>query len=318
MALFSLKQETLETFAANATQQAMMIHERVEQKKNKAIESVPLLKRIKQEIASFDQAMTKKLGKNYTKVRNIAVGVGKFYVAGQFGGPGIIALGTINAAKAIKPLLKNAEKARVEGKVSGLFDYMSKNRKEALHTMTNASLGAGAIAFGLAGMLDAKFVTRAAATALVVVPEMKALKETVKDIASGKKTTKQAFKDLGRDIVTVGISAASFIAGNYGFLTQENNGSDTTHSASGSNAHSHASANNQTSGLSIGVKGADKIEAKKPSKNASDKNATTPQKTPSDKRNLQQTLNKMSQENSQETAPSALHKLILKKNQKGI
>ena len=33
MAPFSLKQETIETFAANATQQAMMVHRRVNQKK---------------------------------------------------------------------------------------------------------------------------------------------------------------------------------------------------------------------------------------------------------------------------------------------
>ena len=50
MAVLSLKQQTIENFAANATQQAMMVHRRVNQKKNGAIESVPLLKKMKEKI----------------------------------------------------------------------------------------------------------------------------------------------------------------------------------------------------------------------------------------------------------------------------
>lgn len=268
MALLSLKQETIETFAANATQEAMMVHRRVNQKKNKVLESVPLLKKMKEKITEFDQEMTKRLGKNYTKVRNITIGVGKFYVAGQFGGPGIIALGAINAARAVKPLLKNAEKERQEGKVSGLFDYIVKNPKEASKTLAAASLGAGAIAFGLSGMLDARFVTRAAATALVVVPEMRALKETVQSIVGGKKTAKEALNDLGRDILTVGISAASFIAGNYGYIAEqtasaenvtEANITTTPETNTATNAGTEAGGN----GVSVGVKSADKTAAGK-------------------------------------------------------
>ncbi|MGN1080422.1 MAG: hypothetical protein ACI4TE_09665 [Alphaproteobacteria bacterium] len=274
MALLSLKQETIETFAANATQEAMMVHRRVNQKKNKVLESVPLLKKMKEKITEFDQEMTKRLGKNYTKVRNIAIGVGKFYVAGQFGGPGIIALGAINAARAVKPLLKNAEKERQEGKVSGLFDYIVKNPKEASKTLAAASLGAGAIAFGLSGMLDARFVTRAAATALVVVPEMRALKETVQSIVGGKKTAKEALNDLGRDILTVGISAASFIAGNYGYIAEQTASAENvteanttttpetntaTNAGTGTNTGTEAGGN----GVSVGVKSADKTAAGK-------------------------------------------------------
>ena len=50
MAVLSLKQQTIENFAANATQQAMMVHRRVNQKKNGAIESVPLLKKMKEKV----------------------------------------------------------------------------------------------------------------------------------------------------------------------------------------------------------------------------------------------------------------------------
>lgn len=325
MAPFSLKQETIETFAANATQQAMMVHRRVNQKKNSAIESVPLLKKMKEKITEFDQEMTKRLGKNYTKVRNIAVGVGKFYVAGQFGGPGIIALGAINAAKAVKPLLKNAEEQRQAGNVSGLFDYISKNRKEASKTLAAASLGAGAIVFGLSGMLNAKFVTRAAATALVVAPEMKALKETMQDIVSGKKTVKQAFNDLGRDILTVGISAASFIAGNYGYLAEHGgHGTETTAAPgtgteanpattgvtnAGTGMGTEANAGSESSGgVSVGVKGADKTGTKK---TPAQKTAGRQEKTDSKEKPMQQVLNDISREQSKQPFSPAVQKTLL-------
>lgn len=306
MAHLSLKQETIEAFAASATQQAMMIHRRVNQKKNKLLDSLSLLKKMREEIKRFDQEMTKRLGKNYTKVRNITVGIGKFYIAGKFGGPGIITLGAINAAKAVKPLLKNAEIARQEGKVSGLFDYIRKNRKEASRTLMGASLGAGAIAFGLAGMLDARFVTRAAATALIVIPEMKALKETVNDIISGKKTTKQAFKDLGRDMLTVGISAASFIAGNYSYLLHENG-----HTPVGTEAETHTGTteNGHAGGPSIGVKGADKTDSKKPHKGTKKHSHQAEHKNTS----LQQLIDQKKQVGS-----SAAHKTLLLKQQRGL
>ena len=301
MAHLSLKQETIEAFAAHATQQAMMIHRRVNQKKNKLLDSFPLLKKMREEIKRFDQEMTKNLGKNYTKVRNIMVGAGKFYIAGKFGGPGIIALGTINAAKAVKPLLKNAEMARREGKVSGLFDYMRKNRKEASRTLTGASLGAGAIAFGLAGMLDAKFITRAAATALIVIPEMKALKGTVDDIINGKKTTKQAFKDLGRDMLTVGISAASFIAGNYSYLLHGNG-----HTPVGTEAETNTGTteSGQSNGVSVGVKGADKTDSKKPHKGS--------KKHPHQVEHQNKSLHQVMRQKRQAAASAAQKTLLLK------
>lgn len=317
MALFSLKQQTIENFAAGATQQAMMVHRRVSQKKNGIIESVPLLKKMKEKITEFDQEMTKRLGKNYTKVRNIAIGVGKFYVAGQFGGPGIIALGAINAAQAVKPLLKHAEEQRQAGKVSGLFDYIAKNPKEASTTLAAASLGAGAIAFGLSGMLNAKFVTRAAATALVVAPEMKALKGTVQDIVSGKKTAKQAFNDLGRDILTVGISAASFIAGNYAYLAEHsgiNTGTEThTHAGTGMGTEANAGTETgHTGGVSVGVKGADK-------KAAAGAPAAKTEQTGSKEKSLQKTLTQINGENDrQPDSRTAVCSHVLLKRQREI
>lgn len=319
MALLSLKQETIENFAANATQQAMMVHRRVNQKKNNALESAPLLKKMKEKITEFDQAMTKRLGKNYTKVRNITIGVGKFYVAGQFGGPGLIALGAINATKAVKPLLKHAEEQRQAGKVSGLFDYISQNRKETARTLAAASLGAGAIAFGLSGMLNAKFATRAAATALVIVPEMKVLGETVQEIVNGKKTAKEALNDLGRDILTVGISAASFIVGNYGYLAEHSNNS----AGMGTETQTGAGTETQTpdtghtgSGLSVGARSADKTV---PGKAASGTTTGKTEQTASKEKSLQKTLTKINKDNDQPAASTpAVQTTLLLKGQRGI
>lgn len=210
MAKLVLKQETVEAFAANATQKAAMIQRRVAQKKNKAIESVPLLNKMKEKVSAFDQRMTDEFGKNYIKTRNILTGVGKFYIAGRIGGPALIALGTINAVKAIKPLIKEAEEQRKEGKVSGLIDFIKKNPKDTTKTLLSASLGAAVIACGLNGELAAKQAMRGGIVALVAAPEIKSLVLTTKQWAQGKAT----LKDVGREMTTVGISIGAFLAGN--------------------------------------------------------------------------------------------------------
>ena len=220
MAVFSLKQETVEAFAANATQKAAMIQRRVSQKKNDVIESVPLLNKMKEKISAFDQKMTDKFGKNYTKTRNILMGVGKFYIAGQLGGPALVALGTINAVKAVKPLIKEAEEQRKEGKVSGLIDYMKKNPKDTTKALLSASLGAAVIACGLNGALTAKQVMRAGVAALVVTPEAKTLASTTKQWVNGEAT----LKDVMRETATVGLSVGAFVAGSNWHLTGTDHG----------------------------------------------------------------------------------------------
>ena len=223
---FFLKQETVEAFAANATQKAEMIHERVSQKKKKIFEAVPLLNKIKEKISAFDKNLTERWGKNYTKVRNILTGVGKFYIAGHIGGPALVALGAINTVKALKPMLKEAEKERKEGKVTGLLDFIKKKPKECGKTMLAASLGAAVVACGLAGAANGKFISRVGIATLVVVPEIKALASTAKDWVRGKRQ----FKDVARDIATVGISVSAFIAGGY---TPENGNAATAPTHSG-------------------------------------------------------------------------------------
>ncbi len=209
MVKLSISQSTVESFAANSTQKAMMIHRRLTQKKNGVIESVPLLKKTKEKITEFDQKMTERFGKNYTKIRNIAVGVGKFYLAGQLGAPGLIALGTINTVKAIKPMIKAAKEQREAGQVSGILDFIKKNPKNCAKTMLSASLGAAVIGCGLAHATGAKLCSRAGVAALVIIPEVKSLKETTKQWIKGE----APFKNIINDIATVGLSAGAFVAG---------------------------------------------------------------------------------------------------------
>lgn len=211
MSRLSLKQETIEAFASNVTQKAAMLQRRITQKKNDVINSVPLLKAMKDKITDFDQKMTDKYGKNYTKTRNILTGVGKFYIAGQIGGPALVALGVINTAKALKPMLKAAEEKRQKGEVSGLIDFMKKNRKESVRTLVSASLSSAVIACGLAGATHGKLAARIGIAALVVAPEMKTLTATTKQWVRGEAT----FKDVARDATTIGISMGAFISGTH-------------------------------------------------------------------------------------------------------
>ena len=209
MSRLSLKQETIEAFASDVTQKAAVLQRRLTQKKNDIINSVPLLKAMKDKVTDFDQKMTDKYGKNYTKTRNILTGVGKFYIAGQIGGPAIVALGAINTAKALKPMLKAAEEKRQKGEVSGLIDFIKKNPKESARTFVSASLSSAVIACGLAGAMHGKLAARIGVAALVVAPEMKTLTATTKQWVRGEAT----FKDVARDAATIGISMGAFISG---------------------------------------------------------------------------------------------------------
>ena len=209
MARLSLKQETIEAFAATATQNAAMIQRRVSQKRNKVIDSVPLLKTVKDKIIRFDQKMTDRFKNNYTKIRNMVMGIGKYYIAGQIGGPALVALGTYNAVKALKPMFREAEQQRKEGKVTGVIDFIKKNRKEAAKTMLFASLGAAVVACGLTGAVNGKLIARTGIAALVITPEIKALTAVTKKWVKG--TAKP--KDILREAATVGLSIGAYLSG---------------------------------------------------------------------------------------------------------
>lgn len=121
MPVLTLKQSTVENFVAATTRRTMIWHARLSEKRNKLIDSVPLLKKTRDRINAFDRKMTARFGKNYTKTRNIAIGVGKFFVAGQFGGAGMLTLLAYNAVKAVDPMMKIAERQRQEGRVTGIL-----------------------------------------------------------------------------------------------------------------------------------------------------------------------------------------------------
>lgn len=209
MANLTLKRSSLENFIAAATRKATAAQYRLAQKSDRLVNAVPLLKKTKAKIAAFDKRMTARFGKNYTKTRNIAIGVGKFFVAGQFGGAGMVALLAYNAAAAVDPMMKIAEQQRQAGKVTGFFDFVKKHPVQSTATFLAASLGASAIACGLAGASGAKLASRAGAAALITLPEMRSLAATAKNWAAGK----ASFKDIARDAATVCLSVGAFVSG---------------------------------------------------------------------------------------------------------
>lgn len=209
MPVLTLKQSTVENFVAATTRRAMIWHARLSEKRSKLIDSVPLLKKTRDRINAFDRKMTARFGKNYTKTRNIAIGVGKFFVAGQFGGAGMAALLAYNAVKAVDPMMKIAERQRQEGRVTGIFDFIRKHPKQSAATFLAASLGVSAIACGLAGASGAKLASRAGTAAMITLPEMRALFSTARKWAAGK----ASFKDIARDAATVGLSVGAFVSG---------------------------------------------------------------------------------------------------------
>ena len=108
---------------------------------------------------------------------------------------------------------------------------------------------------------------------------------------------------MGRDILTVGISAASFIAGNYAYLcgTRRINAGTETHTHAGTGMGTEANAGTETGhtgGVSVGVKGADKKAA------AGAPTAKTEQ-TGSKEKSLQKTLTQINGENDRQPVSRA-------------
>ena len=136
-----LNKATIEHYVAVTTACAMSVKERFRQKKEKAINAIPVVRGVYRKIESFDKRMTEKHGQTYVKIRDGINCVARTVVAAQlFGGWGIIGACACEMYESAAAFLEPAEKARQEGKVKGIFDYLKKNKEEAAVSTTNSVL----------------------------------------------------------------------------------------------------------------------------------------------------------------------------------
>lgn len=136
-----LNKATVERYVAVTTAYAMSFKERFRQKKEKVIDAIPVVRGVYHKIEDFDKRMTEKHGQTYVKIRDGINCVARTVVAAQlFGGWGIIGACACEMYESAAAFLEPAEKARQEGKVKGIFDYLKKNKEEAAVSTTNSVL----------------------------------------------------------------------------------------------------------------------------------------------------------------------------------
>ena len=165
----SVDKKTVENYVAATTAHAMSVKERLRQKKEKAIGSVPVLRTVYRKIQNFDKRMTEKHGQTYVKIRDGFNCVARAVVAAQlFGGWGIVGACACEMYETAAAFLEPAEKARQEGKVKGIFDYLKKNKEEAAVSTTNSVLKVVSVAGKIMGAVGLRKVALAGKAALFV------------------------------------------------------------------------------------------------------------------------------------------------------
>lgn len=292
MAALSLKQETVAVVASQTTQQAAAWYRRLNQKKNAAIDSVPLIKNAKEKIRSFDRKLTEKWGKAYTKGRNILTGSALFFAAGYVGTPALVALGTYNAVKAIKPMIKDYQQQKKQGNVSGLIDFMKKNPKKTASSIGFATLGSATIGCGIAGAATGKAIARTGLAVMVARPEAKQLWSTIKKFTTGRASKKDVLQDSLVLSTTIGayIAGSSWgdsISADHGILHHDGSSPDMSHGAADYSGMNHGAASvsanmGDSSGISVAIKGADKNNSRSPAMQIAALNPAADQKKGSD------------------------------------
>lgn len=200
-----VSKQAVEGFLSSVTQKAQAMKYRMAQK----VDSVPALKKAAEKIKTFDRNMTRKYGKPYKRARNLLLGVGMAYAAAKVGAVGLTALCAVNAARTLAPLLSKAEKERQSGKSSGVLDYMSRHKAEAVFSLGGAAVAATAAVAGISGSEIITGASRAAGAGLAASAELSSIAVTTSEAVKGK----ASWKDVMADVVAAGMTAASYYFG---------------------------------------------------------------------------------------------------------
>lgn len=207
---FFLDKSTVERFVSVTTARSMAVKERLNQKCEKIIGAIPGLRKVRHKLKDFDKSMEEKYGNAYIKIRNSAYNISRTLLAAQmFGLPGVVGMCVYKTCESAAGFLEPAEKARQEGKVSGIFDYLKKNKEEAAVSTTNSALVVASAACEVTGAIGMGEAVRAGKASLLMGTELKALGKTFCKWVVGK----ASFRDVKRDAVVAGITFATYFAG---------------------------------------------------------------------------------------------------------
>ena len=184
--------------------------ERIGQKTDKVIASVPLLKRITDKVKAFDTKMTEKHGHVYTKIRDSIKNTARTVLAYQlFGIPGLVGMCAYKTGEKLYSLLKPAYEAKKNGETKSILGYFKQNKQESAFTLTSASLSIASASCTAAGVPAAVDAIRVGKASLLAYPEMKHVFKSFSRWMKGK----ESFKEVERDAAVLGVTIATYFAG---------------------------------------------------------------------------------------------------------
>lgn len=211
--LFTFKQRNVRTMLASVAEGAHAVSERINQKKMDLIKSVPVIHRMYRKAVIFDYKMTKRYGHVYTKIRdsikNTVRTVGAAYL---FGIPGVIGICAYKTGEKLNSLIKPAMAAKKAGEVDSIFDYLKTHKNESRFTLTSASLSIASAAGQATGAKSFVDAVRVGKATLLAAPEALNVAKTAARCIVGR----EELKELGRDAAVLGITIATYFAGNTG------------------------------------------------------------------------------------------------------
>lgn len=203
----TLRKGTLEMFVSGTARGVMNAKERLKQKKEKVVHSIPFLEKIDRRLKAFDSKMEQKYGQVYVKLRDSAKNIARTVLAAKlFGIPGVIGICAYKTCEKAMSLLEPAQKAKQNGEAKGVLAYLAKNRGEAHFTMTSGALSIATAACDVAGAYIAKGAIRIGKATLLIAPEVKRFVNTTDKWFRGE----ESFKEVRRDAAVMGITFGTY------------------------------------------------------------------------------------------------------------
>ncbi|MBR1777466.1 MAG: hypothetical protein IJ752_02625 [Alphaproteobacteria bacterium] len=202
-----LKKETVETFLSATAQRMMAKKERLRQKRDKFIQSVPVLDQLNKKWKTFDTKMETKHGQVYTKIRDSAKNIARTVLAAKlFGLPGVVGMCAYKTCEKAMSLLEPAQKAKDKGETKSILDYLKKNKEEARFTTTSGAISICTAACDVLGAPLAKGAFRVGKASWLIAPEVKKLAETTGKWMRGE----ESFVEVKRDAAVMGITFGTY------------------------------------------------------------------------------------------------------------
>ncbi|MCQ2914958.1 MAG: hypothetical protein MJ247_07180 [Alphaproteobacteria bacterium] len=198
-----------EAFVSGTASRLVHISKRIGQKKDKIIQSVPVLKKLDSKWLAYDRLMTQRHGYVYTKIRDSIKNTARTVAAYEFFGiPGMVAMCAYKTGEKLYGIMKPAYDAVKRGESDSVLSYLKQNRNETRFTLTSGSLSIANTVAKCAGAQPVVDAIRVGKASLLAAPELKNLGESICNWAFHGGTS----KEVARDAAILGITVATYFA----------------------------------------------------------------------------------------------------------